>query len=156
MAEFDVKQVSTFQWLGIGAGALAFINSFLPWYSVSVQVGSVSQDLGSANQWDAGFLGWFSLLLLIGAAVVVALPLFGVNVPNGTMIWAGLAGLATLFILIRWLTYETGADAAAAGLPEDAISAGASFGTIVGLILAVVSLAGAVLSWQKASAAKTA
>lgn len=153
MAEFDVKQVSTFQWLGIGAGALAFINSFLPWYSVSYEAGPISESL-SLNQWDVAFIGWFPLLLLIGAAVVVALPLFGVNVPNGTMIWAGLAGLATLLTLLRWLTYESGAEAEALG--SAGVSAGASFGTIIGLILAVVSLAGAILTWQKASAAKSA
>lgn len=152
MAEFDVKQVSTYQWMGIGAGALAFINSFLPWWSVSfdgpMEIPGAS---GSLNQWDVGFLGWFSLLLVIAAAVIAALPLFGVSIPNGTLIWAGLAGLASVLILIRWLTYDS-----ASGITDAAgVSAGASFGTIVGLILALVATVGGFLAFRGASTSTT-
>lgn len=143
---FDVKQVSTPQWLGIGAGALAFINSFLPWYSL--ETGPISY---SFNQWDTAFIGWFPLFLLIGAAVIAALPLFNVTVPNGTIVWAALAGLAFLLTLLRWLTYESGDDAAI--LEGPGISAGASFGTFVGLILALVSVAGAVMALRQPAGA---
>jgi hypothetical protein len=148
MAELDIKQVSTPQWLGIGAGGLAFIDSFLPWYSVSFAGQSAS-----GNGWEIGFLGWFSILLLIAAAVIAALPLFGVVVPSGTLIWVGLAGLAFVLILIRWLTYESATDDALAGVPAEGVSAGASFGTIVGLILAAVSAVGAVLALRASKAA---
>lgn len=150
MAEFDVKQVSTPQWLGIGAGLLALIDSFLPWYSISIEQGSLSRS-ESGGAWDVGFIAWFSILLLIAAAVIAALPLLGKTVPSGNIIWLGLAGLAFVLILVRWLTYESSADLPPGVEDVPGFSAGASFGTILGLILAAVSAVGAFLAYRSAS-----
>jgi hypothetical protein len=146
MASFDVKRVTPLEWAGIGAGVLAFIFSFFTWVSASVEglegLG-LSGSVSSGSAWDAGFLAWFSVLLLVAAAVVVALPHFGTQVPNRAMIWLILSGLAVVFIVLRWLTYSS----------NDAfgVSFGAGFGTYIGLLLAVVSGVAAFLTFRASS-----
>jgi hypothetical protein len=147
MVNFDAKRVTPLEWAGIGAGALAFIDSFLPWYSVSYEGllgvgGSIS-----ANAWDYA-LSLLAVLMLIGAGVVVLLPHLDVQVPNQAMIWLGLSGVALVFIVIRWLTFESGSSLGA--------SAGASFGLFVGLVLAVVSGVAAFLTYRSANTRTTA
>jgi hypothetical protein len=122
-------------------GLLAFINSFLPWYSVSTKGGAASFGVSysaSGNAWSIGFGAWFPSLLLLAVGVLVALPAFGRNVSirGGYAALGALALLATIIILIRWLTYPS--------IPaEEAsfIDAGASFGTYVGLVLGIVATA---------------
>ncbi len=131
-------------------GLLAFINSFLPWYSVSVK-GSLAALGGagsaSGNAWDIGFWAWFPMLLLLAVGVLVALPAFGQNVSvrGGYAAFGAVALLVTIIVLIRWLTYPS--------VPaEDAafIDAGADFGTYIGLILGVVATAFAYLGFTAA------
>jgi hypothetical protein len=133
MASFDPKRVTPIEWAGIGAGVAAFLFSFFPWISAGYAGFSAS---GSA--WNAGFLAWFSVMLLIGAAVVVLLPHLGTAVPNRTVLWLGLAGAAAVFILLRWLTYSD-----VMGVPV-----GAGAGLFLGLLAALVSAAAAFLSFQ--------
>lgn len=140
MANFDVKQVTPLEWAGMGAGVLAFLVSFFPWYSVSYDgLGGFGGLDASVSAWNSGFLAWFSVMLLVAAAVVVALPHFGSAVPNRSVTWLVLSGVAALFILLRWVTFEDGV----AG-----ISAGAGFGLILGLLAALVSLAAALVSFR--------
>ncbi len=112
MAEFDVKRVTTLEWAGIGAGLFAFVVSFFPWASLDVEDGlglgtSFGLDV-SVSAWAGGqFLAWFSVLMLVGAAVVILLPHFGTQVPQRSMIWMILSGLSFLFILLRWVTYDS-------------------------------------------------
>jgi hypothetical protein len=122
--------------LGI-VGILALVDSFLPWYSVSVSGGTVGGisygGSASASGWSVGIGGWFPLLLLLAIGVVVVLPAFGTTVPlrGGFATITAASLLATVIILIRWLTYQS------ADYPG--VSAGASFGTYVGLILGIVA-----------------
>jgi hypothetical protein len=116
-------------------GLLAFINSFLPWYSVKFS-GEFAQLAGgniSGNAWRVGFWAWFPSLLLLAIGVLVALPAFGqrVMIRGGYAAFGAAALLATVIILIRWLTYPTASSVAG--------SAGADFGTYLGLILGVVA-----------------
>ncbi|HEV8558884.1 MAG TPA: hypothetical protein VGR06_21135 [Actinophytocola sp.] len=149
MVNFDAKRVTPLEWAGIGAGALAFIVSFFPWYSVSFGVEGLGLGIDtSVSAWNAGFLAWFACLLLVAAGVVVILPHFGTEVPNLAMIWLGLSGLALVFIVIRWLTFPS-----ASGFGG---SAGASFGLFVGLVIAVVSGVAAFLNFRSANARTTA
>lgn len=135
MAEFDVKRVSTLEWAGIGAGVLAFIVSFFPW--ISVDLGGLADLAGvdvTGSAWDAGFLAWFSVILLLAVAVVVALPHFGTDVPQRSMIWMIAGGVAFLFILLRWLTYGSTYDA--------------QWGLFIGLVLALVSAGAGFLAFR--------
>ncbi len=121
-------------------GLLAFIDSFLPWYSASVK-GSLAGLAGvggsaSDNAWSVGVGGWFPLLLLVAVGALIALPAFGksVAVRGGYAAFGSVALLATIIILIRWLTYPS--------VPAEAkafIDAGADFGTYIGLILGIAA-----------------
>lgn len=128
MADFDVKNVSTYEWLGIGAGGVAFINSFLPWLS-----------LVYVSAWEFA-LGIFSVLLLMGAAAVVLLPHFDVQVPQRAMIWLGLAGVAFLFTLLAWLVTFDGYG---------------GIGVFIGLAAAAASAVGAFLTYQQTASKAT-
>jgi len=85
----------------MGGAVLAFIASFLPYYSVNlgsifgVNLGSVS-----ANAWH-GFFGWFGMVLVLAAGVVAALEIFtnfkNPMVPLLTLIGAG-AGLLCILL----------------------------------------------------------
>ena len=144
MAEFDVKRVTPLEWAGGGAGALAFIVSFFPWYSIDFD--GLGGD--SLSAWNTGFLAWFPVLLLMGAAVVVLLPHFGVNVDRRPLIWLVLAGLATLLILLRWLTLpDYSSDF---GLLGDTIDSGAGSGLFAGLLVAIASTVAAFLTFRAA------
>jgi hypothetical protein len=147
MAEFDVKRVTPLEWAGGGAGVLAFVVSFLPWYSFDFEgIGG-----GSASAWNSGFLAWFAVLLLMGAGVVVLLPHFGVQVARLPLIWLSLAGAATVFILIRWLTLPDDGGLGDFGLlGGTGIESGAGFGLVVGLLVALASTAAAFLTFRAA------
>ena len=135
MAEFDAKRVTTLEWAGIGAGVLAFIVSFFPW--ISIDLGGLADIAGvdvTGSAWDAGFLAWFSVLLLVGVAVVVILPHFGTEVPQRSMMWLIGSGLAFVFILLRWLTYGSTYDP--------------SWGLFVGLILALASAGAGLVAFR--------
>jgi hypothetical protein len=146
MADFDVKRLTPLEWAGGGAGVLAFIVSFFPWYSFDV-AGFAS---GSASAWNTGFLAWFSVLLLMGAGVVVLLPHFGVQVNRLPLTWLSLSGAAVVFILIRWLTLPDGGMGDFGLLGDSGIDAGAGFGLVVGLIVAIVSAAAAFMTFRAA------
>jgi hypothetical protein len=131
-------------------GLLAFINSFLPWYSASAK-GSVAALAGgysaSANAWSIGFWAWFPMVLLLAIGVLVALPAFGraVVIRGGYAAFTAVALLATVIVLIRWLTYPS--------IPAELaayVDAGASFGTYVGLILGIVATVFAYLAFTAA------
>ncbi|MBM7772821.1 putative membrane protein [Actinokineospora baliensis] len=145
MANFDPKRVTPIEWAGIGAGALAFIFSFFPWYSVSYDGPSGLGMAGfntSFGAWSIGIGGWLPVLLLVAAAVVLLLPHFGTAVPNLVTIWLGLAAAAVVIILIRWLTLD-----GTSGVEGLGVSAGAGFGLYLGLLAAIASAVGAGLAF---------
>jgi hypothetical protein len=146
MASFDVKRVTPLEWAGIGAGALAFIVSFFPWYSIDFgDTGFPGLSLDtSASAWDSGFLAWFSMLLLLAVGVMVILPHFGTQVPNLPMLWLGLSALSLLFVILRWVTFDTFGGAAGAG-----------FGLFVGLVLALASGAAGFLTFRASNSRTT-
>jgi hypothetical protein len=100
MAGFDPKKVSTYDWVVIVVGGLAFINSFLPWYKVDFGFASVS-----ASAWDAGFAAWFSMLLLLAAGAIVLTAAIGTSMSIPVPVTAlGLSALALVLVLLRWVT----------------------------------------------------
>ncbi len=146
----------------MGAGALMFINSFLPWYGVTFH-GAAGFAGGSASVSAWHFVGaWFPMLLVVAVGGVTAARVFGgralPTVANGAVGWgfitAAVSLIAAIIILLRWVTYPS-----ASG---PGFSAGAKFGTYVGLILAIVQTvfgylnlvtAGEKLPWQNRSTA---
>jgi hypothetical protein len=146
MAEFDVKRVSTLEWAGIGAGLLAFIVSFFPWYSVSYA------GFGeSISAWNTGIGAWLPVLMLMAAGVLVALPHFGVQVARVQLIWLGLAAASVVIILLRWLTLpDDGGLGGGILTGESGFEAGAGFGLFVGLVVAIVSGVAAFLAFRSA------
>ncbi|MBR7834398.1 hypothetical protein KDL01_14075 [Actinospica durhamensis] len=97
------------------AGLLAFIFSFLPWYS-----GTILGVSGSSDAWQtpSGFNDWFPVLLLLIYGVVLFLPAVGValNVPllasaaNRAFIGLVLSALGVLLWAIQGLTYPSLSD----------------------------------------------
>jgi len=137
MARIGGRDIATFDLGVLGAGLLAFIFSFLPWYGV--KIGSSS---ASANAWNMGFGAWFPVLLCMAIAGVVAAQVFaGVRLPalgpvQPALALVGAGGLAVLVILLRWVTYKRpdGGDTAFFG---GSIEAGAKAGTYLGLLAAI-------------------
>lgn len=147
MAEFDVKRLTPLEWVGGGAGVLAFIVSFFPWYSIDFEgIGG-----GSLNAWSTGFFALFSVLLLMAAGGLVLAPHFGAQVARLPLIWLSLSGAAVLFILLQWLILPDDGGIGDFGLLGDSgIDSGAGFGLIVGLILALVSAGAALMTFRAA------
>jgi hypothetical protein len=127
-------------------GLLAFIDSFLPWYSVSFkgELGVIAGGSVSGNAWDVGFWAWFPMLLLFAVGVLLTLPAIGQNISirGGYASFGAASLLATIIVLIRWLSYPTVSDAYG--------SAGADFGTYIGLILGIVATVFAYLGFTAA------
>ena len=107
MAGSQAGTVRTLDRIVIGAALLAYISSFLPWYSASITVLGVDRSSG-VDAWNAGFGAWFAVLLLVAAGGVVLLDAFGgrVTLPaSRPLITLGLSALAVLTIVLRWVTY---------------------------------------------------
>jgi len=146
MAEFDLKRLTPLEWAGAGGGALVFIVSFFPWYSVDYAGFG-----GSLSAWGTGFLALLSVLLLMAAGGLVLAPHLGMKVDRLPLIWLSLSGAATLFILIQWLILPDDGGIGDFGLLGDSgIESGAGFGLIVGLLLAIVSTTAAFLTFRGA------
>jgi hypothetical protein len=123
--------------LTLGAGVVGLVASFMPWYTIS---GRTAYNY-SRNGWGVNFGGWFPVLLLMAAAGLVALRLFGVKLPDQAVTAVPVGQvvappLAAVIILLRWLTYPGGV--------SGYVSAGAGVGLFAGL---AASALGSVGGW---------
>ncbi len=115
-AKLDFSKLNQNQKIGVGAGVLAIISLFLPWYGA----------FGfSWSAFDAGFFAWFGMLLAIAGAVVFFLKAMDINdIKVGSLVAEQLAlilaGLGFIFVVLRLLTE----------------SSNMKFGLFVGLIAA--------------------
>jgi hypothetical protein len=133
-ASVDLSKVSKGGQIFAGAGIVYLIASFLPWYSLPSEYESFGIDI-SYNAWgDIGFL-WGSLwaLLFLGGAALLILPAFGVQVPKLPEIaYLIVAGLATLFTVLKLLIGETDPLSSSFGIYLAVIAAaGAAFGAFL-------------------------
>lgn len=150
MAEFDVKSVTPLEWAGVGAGALAFLVSFFPWYSVDI----AGFGGGSLSAWNTGIGAWLPMLLLMVVGGLVLGTHFGLKIDRLPLIWLAVAAAAAVIILLRWLTLPDDGGFGGFGLGLDSgIDSGAGFGLVIGLLAAIVSGAAALLVYR--AAAKT-
>jgi hypothetical protein len=146
---FDPASVKPMDWGILVAGVLAFIFSFVSYYSYSL--GPLSRDF---NAWD-GFFGWFSTLLALLAAALLAVQLFAPQAQlRASMVRSVVLGgfaLAALFVIIAG--FVDSRDTAGTGINS---SRGAGYYLSLIVILAGVVLSflrlretGGMLPWEK-------
>jgi hypothetical protein len=149
VAPFDGRKLTALDWIGVLAGVFAVLVSFLSWRHVR---GTGLVDLARAvgfktwyTAWGSGVSGWLPILLLAGAAALILASGFGVRLPGVPFLWLGLAVAALVIILIRWITLPTpdAAQLAPFNLRPENVDTGASIGLYLGILAAVISIAGA-------------
>jgi hypothetical protein len=152
MAAFDPKKLTQLDWGVAGAGALALIALFLPWYGFTSAFGSAS-----VSGWSTSY-GWFGALLIVAAGVYMVLHRSQVNLsglPAGPgVIVLGAASIGTLIVALRWLTLPRGSS----GLSTVAYSYGPRLGIVITLVAGIVQVvcavslfrsSGEMLPWAK-------
>ncbi len=116
MADFDVKKISTNEWI-IGGGCIAvFLGQFLTWFKASVSLGGFSGASGTVNGFHYFLQGTLPWLIAIALVVVIGLRKFvpTVNLPDrlGSLAWTQVyliaAGVIAVLILSRLLMGESG------------------------------------------------
>ncbi|MFN2626225.1 MAG: hypothetical protein ABR520_09110 [Mycobacteriales bacterium] len=134
----EARAATTNDWVVIGAGAVVFISMFLAWYGVN---GLLGVDV-SVSGWSTGFAGWFGGLLCTAAAVYLALRIFAnVDIPTGPLgprvVALGLAGLGTILIVLRFITY-----------PRLGGAVGAKYGIFIAILAGIIETAFAWLAFR--------
>jgi len=132
----------------IGAGILALISSFLPWfgatyhgYTYGYPYGPVRTLHASSNAWNSGALAWVPIvLMLIAAAIAVASLLTrgrlrGLGSVGPSTAIAALSALSLLLIVARWISLPR-LNASYGGYAT--VSSGARVGLILGFIASIV------------------
>lgn len=142
------------------AGLLALVSTFLPWWkdtdsyggrSITVSVNgwneaSLNGQSGAAGTTVTGPLVWIPMLLLLILGIGALVRAFAAPqlLPGKVFYQAavGVGGLAALLVIVRWLTYYSPTSRTVEGITIHE-SAGADFGTYLGLLcgLAVAGVA---------------
>ena len=158
MARADLTKVATLDWVVVGAGLLAYISSFLPWYRADFSILGIERS-AIANAWNAGIGAWLPVLLLVVAGVVVLVSTMGVRLPTAkSLITLGLSALAVIAILLRWMTFPDSTGQSSFEMDNVdvegllAVSSGAGVGLYVGLIAAIAALVASFLTSRAAGA----
>jgi hypothetical protein len=129
VAQLDVKKLTNLDWVIVGGAGLAFISTFLPWYSASVLGFSAS-----VSGWSTSY-GWLGALIMIGAGVYLLMAKSGVNLSQvkvkSSQVVIGLAALGTLIVIIRWATLPSGSGGSG--------GIGYSYGPSAGIYLAIIA-----------------
>lgn len=141
-AGFNPKTINPLDWGILAAGALAFVFSFVSYYTYSVK-GFGSLGTGHWNAWH-GFFGWFAMLCAVIGSVAVGLAIFApqvkLPVPN-RLVGLGAYALATLCVILALFLVPT-----PGGIGGSELNKGHGFGYWISLI---VILAGLVLSLMR-------
>ena len=140
---FDPKTVNPLDWALLGIGLLVFIFSFFDWYTFDCGrfCGSVSE-----GAWH-GFFGWFAVLCVIAATVLIGLELFmpAFKLPIANRLAAlGLYAVALLCVILAIFIIP-----GYLGIDVPGSSKGHGFGFWVSLILV---LGGLVVSFDAGAA----
>ena len=90
----------------IGAGILVLLASFMPYYTMSYDLGAFGGETsGSASAWH-GFFGWFAMLCAVAAAGILAAHLLGVAMPFPVrLVVLALFGVALLCTVVAMFVY---------------------------------------------------
>lgn len=125
----------------VPAALVLLIDSFLPWYKVSFDLGVLGSGSVSRSGWQSPGAIWSILAVLCGlimAAVIILQRFTTVQLPalpqglTWARVHAGLAGLAVLFIIIKLIDH----------------SSNLAFGFFLGIICVAALAAGAGLLFQ--------
>jgi hypothetical protein len=84
----DLNKLSTGDKVIGGSGIALFIFSFFPWFGVDTPIGTYSE-----NGWSTVF-SLLAILIGVAMVVVVALPAFGVELPELGMPWSQILFIA--------------------------------------------------------------
>lgn len=137
----DFSKFKTSDWLMVGGGGGMLIAGFLPW--VSANFAGISS---SVNAFEFFFTGTLPWLMLVGVGVIAALAALG-KLPESSTPWPlvllGLAGLATLLVLLRLVFNPIDGSGSSFG-----VEINRSIGLFLGVIAAVASTVGAVQNFQ--------
>ena len=159
MARADLTKVTTLDWVVVGAGLLAYISSFLPWYRADVSILGIERS-ATANAWNAGIGAWLPVLLLAVAGVVVLASATGVRLPTSkSLITLGLSALAVIAILLRWMTFPDATGQNSLDMDNVdvqgllAVSSGADVGLYIGLAAGIVAVVASFLTSRTSGAA---
>ena len=143
---FNAKAVNPLDWGILAAGVLAFLFSFVSYYSYTVSIGGFGGATGSWNAWH-GFFGWFAMLCAVAGSAAVGLALFAphVKLPVANRL-AGLTAyaLATLSVILAlFLVPSPG------GYNGPGISKGHSIGYWISLIVIIAGLVLSLMRFQQ-------
>lgn len=137
MAKFDAKAVSRDDWGVIGAGGVALICLFLPWYGVSSGPFSVSE-----SGFSTGY-GWLGALLIIASGLYLLALRSQVDLskmPTGPGVAVfGASVVGTVLVILRWLTLPS-AHGGVTGVPAYRYSYGPRVGIILTLLVGLVQV----------------
>jgi hypothetical protein len=157
MARADLTKVAALDWVLVGAGLLAYISSFLPWYRADISILGIERST-TANAWNAGIGAWLPVLLLVVAGVVGLASAMGMRLPSKPLITLGLSGLAVIAILLRWMTFPDATGRNSLDMDNVdvegllAVSSGAGVGLYIGLVAATVAVVASFLTSRAAGA----
>ena len=150
-ASFDPKSVNQLDWGIMGAGLLAFIFSFVSYYSFSAKnCGDLCDSYNlSESAWN-GFFGWFAMLLAVVGSALVALELFMPQVklpfPN-RLIGLGCYAVATLCVILALFVVP---DYLGGGPGYDKyVDEGHGFGYWISLIVIIAGLVLSLMRFQQ-------
>jgi hypothetical protein len=132
---FEPASIKPMDWGILAAGILAFIFSFVTYYSYSL--GPLSRDF---NAWD-GFFGWFSTLLALFSAALLAVHLFAPQVQLPTVRSVVLSGFVLAALSVITAGFVDSRDISGTGIDS---SRGAGY-----YLSLIVILAGAALSYLR-------
>jgi len=134
--------VNPLDWGILGAGLLAFVFSFTPYYKYSAHLGGPFGTIsGTDNAWH-GFFGWFAMLCAVVGSAIVASELFGTSgrLPFAARL-GGLVAYAVASLCVILAIFVIPGDTRGTGIDK-----GHSYGFWISL---VVILAGLVLSLMR-------
>jgi hypothetical protein len=147
---FDPKSVNPLDWGILAAGVLAFIFSFVSYYSYSVS----AKGFGSlgAGHWDAwhGFFGWFAMLCALVGSAVVAIALFmpQVRMPLPARL-AGLGAYALGTVCVILALFIVPGDTSGASALGVHVNKGHSVGYWISLIVIIAGLVMSLMRLQQ-------
>jgi hypothetical protein len=119
LADFDLKKVSTNDWIIFGGCLAVFIGVFLKWFAVGGgTISGFAIPEFSVNGFHYFFQGTIPWLIAIALVALIAIRKFApqVNLPDqlGSLSWSQVyliaSGVAAVLVLSRLLTGDSGTD----------------------------------------------